>query len=235
MSRKPKDSARVIEPKEEKITISECAVRFKTSTLEIRRYCMAGMPHEKGPGTHDRVSIPWEKAQNWKVARGNESDSLKNPQWKTTTTRESGTETPDDPTIEGNDKDDTTVFRLDKAERAAWRDYQNSIKRKEALDVQRMLMKFHLETVKNLGAAKQNEDKEKEALSKVWEGIRPGISEWISQMRMMLDAMPRAMAARCNPAEPNVAERVLREWLNSQFLAAMSQFSDKIMTDEPTN
>jgi hypothetical protein len=67
----------------------------------------------------------------------------------------------------------------------------------------------------------ENDESEHSLEQKVLSQAQEVIQEFVDRVKPVVDAMPQAVATRCNAAEPAIAEKVLREWLEGKLYPVM--------------
>jgi hypothetical protein len=88
---------------------------------------------------------------------------------------------------------------------------------------ERARMILYVEACKGLKANATILDDRNETEKRIWFEVNEHLVKWAEPVRSLLDSMPRALAARCNPADPVMAEGVLRDWCTAQLLPMMSR------------
>jgi len=56
-----------------------------------------------------------------------------------------------------------------------------------------------------------------------WSECAGSLSKWSEPIRSLIDQMPRAVAQRCNPTDPAMAEETLADWRDKQLLPMMAR------------
>jgi hypothetical protein len=117
---------------------------------------------------------------------------------------------------------DGAVDRLRQIELRAFSDY---VKARNAGDVmgQRAHMKLHSEAVKRMLEAEGEVDDHKGVEAEQWGRMTEALQAWADAVKSLVEQMPRALASRCNVTEPAVAEKALRDWVDTQLYPMMGR------------
>lgn len=108
-------------------------------------------------------------------------------------------------------------------EKSAHDDYVRCVNEGKNVEIQRVMMKLHIEACKNVHAAKAGEEEFQAWTESLVVEIEDAIRAWIEPVKMAMEAMPRALAAKTNPGEPAPAEKALRAWLEGTMLPLMKE------------
>ena len=88
---------------------------------------------------------------------------------------------------------------------------------------QRAHMKLHSEAVRRMLESESELDNRKEVEAQVWSQVEQALTAWAEPVKSLIENMPRSLASRCNLAEPQTAETVLRDWVHGQLFPLMNR------------
>jgi len=213
-----------------KVSIIEAAKLFGASPQGVRAWINAGMPATRevkkgkktGKGGRPKILIDPEKARHWMIEKGVRT-FLKSEIKQA----EGGSAAPAKPETSGSKVNvepgvDGAVDRLRAMELRAFSDY---VRARNAGDIlaQRSHMKLHSEAVRRMLEAEGVTDKRSEVEGQVWTEVEQSLVVWAEPVRSLIEQMPRALAGRCNVADPATAETALREWVSTQLFPMMNR------------
>lgn len=111
---------------------------------------------------------------------------------------------------------DGAVDRLRAIELRAFSDYVRARNAGDTMGM-RAHMKLHSEAVRRMLEAEGVIDSHKGVEAEVWGRMSVAMTAWADAIKALVEQMPRAMASRCNVSEPAMAEKALRDWIDSQL------------------
>jgi hypothetical protein len=111
--------------------------------------------------------------------------------------------------------------RAQAIEFAAFENYRDAVAKAQDSATQQVLMKIHADACKNAQMAKASVEEFEEWTDGLLEEIGMKFSAWAEAVRMALDSMAAGLASKVNPSDPQVAEKIIRDWLNGTLLPLM--------------
>jgi len=192
----------------------------------VRNFIKQGMPFEKTKSKAGRIKfmLNLEAAKGWLLAnnkrvKGEVSPNFEKPK-ESTPPSEPAKQS--NPIISGGNLDDY-LSRVRLMEQEAFRDYLMAKKEGKDAITLRTRHRAYVETMSECRKSYNFKDEVDQAVLKLWEHIDECLTDWAMPFRVLIDAMPRSMAARCNPTDPSLAERHLKDWVENSLLPLMSR------------
>lgn len=213
------------------VPLSEAAKLFSCSVEGLKDMIRRGMPSMKqsqkgnGRGGAPRLMVDPEICRNWMIenkVRTFMKMEVRAAEEKSKPAVDKPAEKPtpapvkEQASVNVKPGVDGAVDRLRAIELRAFSDY---VRARNSGDVmtQKSMMTLHSEAVKRMLEAEKVVDNHAIVEAEVWGRMTVAMVAWADAIKALVEQMPRALAARCNVQEPHVAEKALRDWLDSQF------------------
>jgi hypothetical protein len=118
------------------------------------------------------------------------------------------------------------LSRLRTMEVSAFRAYQAAVTMGNPM-LQQIKLKLHSDIVGYLIRAEQQVNVEHLFEEKAWSEVLDRLSQGVESVKMLINAMPRALSLRVNPTDPQHAEQVLRNWVDTQLYPTLGKLAER--------
>lgn len=114
------------------------------------------------------------------------------------------------------------ISRLRAAEMVAFQAYVQA-RNSGNMQLESARLELYVDTCRALKSLEAISDERTKMEQDVWEKTNWHVTSWAETIAALIDEMPRALAPKVNPADPQLAETTLRDWVQSQLKPLMAR------------